>query len=326
MAKDDGGTGSGSRDGASALASLVHGLRAPQRLNLRQIEGFTAIVAAGSIIGAARMLNVSQPGLSRLLSALERSLGFALFERRGKRLLITPDGTEFAEEIAHSLAGLRALERTAEDLRLMRRTTLRIAAIPALCFQVVPRAVAAFMRAHPGVNIQFEALGAQRIVESTAARHVEIGVTQMMGSVPGLAVAGAYHSECVCVVPPGHALARHAAIGPADVLAHDLVMLPPSSLAGMRLAAVLGQYPAARIETFLSSAACAMVVEGAGIAVVDPFTAEMFGPRLRAIPFRPVVDFGFDLVHPASQPLSRAGTAFLEVLRRSIDGDPRITR
>ncbi len=309
----------------SELVGLVQGLRAAQRLNLRQVEAFSAIVAAGSITGAARMLHVSQPGLSRLLSALERALGFALFERRGKRLIITPDGSAFAGEITRTLAGLRTLERVAEDLRLMRRTTLRIAAIPALCLQVVPRAVAAFLRAHPGVKVQVEALGAQRVVESVAARQVEIGVTQSAGAVPGVATLAAYHSACVCVMPPGHALAGHAAIGPAEVLAHEMILLPPSSAAGMHLAAALRQAPSSRVETFLSSAACAMVVEGMGIAVVDPFTAEMFAPRLLALPFRPVVDFGFELIRPAAQPLSRAGAAFLAILQQSIVEDPRIT-
>lgn len=309
---------------ATMLAALLRGLRGPQRLNLRQLEAFSAIAAAGSITAAARMLNVSQPGLSRLLMALERSLGFPLFLRHGKRLAITPEGAEFADEIARSLSGLATLERAADDLRMMRRTVLRVAAIPALCFQVMPRAIASFMRAHPGLRVQFEGLGAQRIVENVAARQVEIGVTQMLGPMPGVTIAATYRSDCVCVMPPGHVLAAKEMVRPDDLRAHDLVTLPPSSIAGTRLAAVMGEPPVARMETFLSSAACAMVAEGIGISVVDPFTAEIFGAQLQARPFQPVVDFGFHVVHPALHPLSQPATAFLEHLALSLAKDPRI--
>jgi DNA-binding transcriptional LysR family regulator len=308
----------------AALAALVRGLRGAQRLNLRQLEAFSAIVAAGSISGAARLLNVSQPGLSRLLMALEQSLGFPLFLRHGKRLAITPEGAEFADEIARSLAGLGALEKAAEDLRGMRRAVLRVAALPALCFQVMPRAIAGFMREHPGLRVQFEGLSAQRIVEAVAARQVEVGVTQMFGAVPGVGIAATYASDCVCVMPPGHTLAARQTVRPADLEGQDLVALPASSAAGTRLAEVLGGPPEARVETFLSSAACAMVAEGMGIAVVDPFTAQIFGDRVQTRPFRPAVDFGFQVVHPAPHPLSRPATAFLRHLAGSLAQDSRI--
>ncbi|WP_431282536.1 LysR family transcriptional regulator [Humitalea sp. 24SJ18S-53] len=312
------------RTDPAMLAALVHGLRGPQRLNLRQLEAFSAIVGAGSISAAARLLNVSQPGLSRLLMALEQSLGFALFLRHGKRLAITPEGAEFADEIARSLTGLAALEKAADDLRGMRRAVLRIAALPALCFQLLPRAIAGFMRDHPGLRVQFEALSAQRITEAVAARQVEIGVTQMFGAAPGVAVAATYASDCLCVMPPGHRLAARQVVRPADLEGEALVTLPASSTTGTRLAEVLGGPPEARVETFLSSAACAMVAEGVGVAVVDAFTVEIFGARIESRPFLPAVDFGFQVVHPAPQPLSRPAVAFLAHLAVALAQDGRI--
>jgi DNA-binding transcriptional LysR family regulator len=94
------------RPDAAELAAMLRSLRAPDRLNLRQVEAFMAIAAAGSITAAAALLNVSQPGLSRLLMQLERRLGFPLFLRQGKRLTITPEGLDFREEVARSLAGM----------------------------------------------------------------------------------------------------------------------------------------------------------------------------------------------------------------------------
>ena len=51
-------------------------------MNLRQIEVFKAVMSTGSITNAARLLHVSQPGISRLVKHLELQLGVALFERQ----------------------------------------------------------------------------------------------------------------------------------------------------------------------------------------------------------------------------------------------------
>lgn len=52
-----------------------------QLLNLRQIEVFRAVMITGSINGAAQLLYVSQPAVSRMLSHTEARIGFQLFER-----------------------------------------------------------------------------------------------------------------------------------------------------------------------------------------------------------------------------------------------------
>ncbi|KAI3607297.1 Transcriptional regulator, LysR family [Cupriavidus necator H850] len=59
------------------------GVAAPsgRPLNLRQIEVFQAIMLAGSVSGAGRMLLVSQPAVSRVLALTESRLGYPLFER-----------------------------------------------------------------------------------------------------------------------------------------------------------------------------------------------------------------------------------------------------
>ena len=58
-------------------------------MRLRQIEVFYAIMTTGSLRKAAEVLNVSQPAASKVLRYAEHSLGFALFERKGGRLVPT---------------------------------------------------------------------------------------------------------------------------------------------------------------------------------------------------------------------------------------------
>ena len=63
-------------------------------MRLQSIEQFIAVVDAGSIRGAARQLNMSQPALSRALQQLEEELGVQLMDRSGRGVTPTAAGSE----------------------------------------------------------------------------------------------------------------------------------------------------------------------------------------------------------------------------------------
>ena len=63
------------------------------------IRGFHATALAGSLSAAARQLGLTQPTLSRQVLALEAELGVTLFERRGRKLVLTQTGRELLDHI-----------------------------------------------------------------------------------------------------------------------------------------------------------------------------------------------------------------------------------
>ena len=66
-----------------------------QMMTLRQVEVIRAVMVTGTIGGAAKLLNVSAPGISRLVKYTERSLGIKFFQRQGGRYFPTPGSTEY---------------------------------------------------------------------------------------------------------------------------------------------------------------------------------------------------------------------------------------
>ena len=70
-------------------------------MNLRQIEVFQAVMQTGSTVEAARLLHVSQPGISRMLAHIELQLGLTLFERRKGKLLPTPQADALYLSLIH---------------------------------------------------------------------------------------------------------------------------------------------------------------------------------------------------------------------------------
>src|SRR5476649_2882620 len=124
------------------------------RLNLKQIEVFRAIMLTGSISGAAKLLHVSQPAVSRLISYTEQRLGLLLFQRIKGRLYPTPEARRLFEEVS---AVYQSVQRV-NDLAENRIGQLRIASSPNLGQSLMPRAVAIFCQRYPEVRIVLHTL------------------------------------------------------------------------------------------------------------------------------------------------------------------------
>jgi DNA-binding transcriptional LysR family regulator len=123
-------------------------------MRARQLEVFTAVMRAGTVTGAARLLNISQPALSQILIHTEAQLGFALFDREKGRLRPTPEAFELYPEAERLFAGLEGLRRKTSDLRLGRAGLVRIAASPPPGMSLLPRALKAFRAEHPDVVLR----------------------------------------------------------------------------------------------------------------------------------------------------------------------------
>ena len=298
-------------------------------MNLRQLEAFRTVIIAGSVTGAANMLKVSQPGVSRLIGGLERSIGFKLFIRHKGRLHPTPEGLSFFEELERSFVGMESLERAAQEIKALRRGHLRIAAMPAVCLDLLPRAVKDFLNEHPRLKITLEVHSSPRIVEWVAAQHFDIGVAQLTLEQPGIDVIHSFRTHCVCVAPAGHSFADKATIGPGDLEGEPCIALAPHTVAAMQIDPAFVEANVRRdirIETLPSFAACSLVAQGLGVAIVDPLTAAFFAAgRIVARPFAPPIQFGFRIIRPSRGITSRAADLFIERARQSFVADRIVT-
>src|SRR3954468_4753942 len=76
-------------------------------LDIRQLEAFAAVMSAGSITGAARLLDRSQPAVTRQVRELEADIGYELLHRSGPRIRPTQRGVQFHAQVERLLFGLR---------------------------------------------------------------------------------------------------------------------------------------------------------------------------------------------------------------------------
>jgi len=124
---------------------------------LRGIEYFVRVVEAGSFARAARELEVSPPAVTKMINALERTLGVKLLSRDSKKLSLTADGEQYLAVCANTLAELRAVEAGLESGRSRASGKLVVGVSHVIC-QFVARFISGFLESHPAVSFEMKTI------------------------------------------------------------------------------------------------------------------------------------------------------------------------
>ncbi|RYH11358.1 LysR substrate-binding domain-containing protein [Tropicimonas sp. IMCC6043] len=298
-------------------------------MNQKQINAFRMVMRHGSITAAAHALNVSQPAVSRLIADLESSIGFPLLLRPGGKVQPTPEAYDFFAEVERMFYGLERLSQVAADIRTMQRATFRIASMPMVSFEIIPRTVKRFIDRHPGVGLTHDVHTSARILDLLASRQIDLGVAQTSPERQDVDVLASFRTDCVCVMAPDHPLAGRAVLTPQDLADEPLVALNFRTITYGYMTqcfAQAGVSPRVVAETQPSYSACGLAALGTGIALVDPITPGIFGAALRSVPFAPEIPFEYQIMKPADLPLSRAAMEFFEELLAAIALRPQYGR
>ncbi|HZV57777.1 MAG TPA: LysR substrate-binding domain-containing protein [Sphingobium sp.] len=121
---------------------------------LTALEAFVQVARTGSVKAAAEELALSAPALSRRIQALERFLGFPLFDRRHQQLEINSQGTRLLNEIAPALDALSAaIEASTSGVRALR---LRLSVLPLFASQRLFPRLGELRRAHPELHLDVD--------------------------------------------------------------------------------------------------------------------------------------------------------------------------
>ncbi|MFV0360989.1 LysR substrate-binding domain-containing protein [Tropicimonas sp.] len=294
-------------------------------MNQKQINAFRMVMRHGSVTAAANALNVSQPAVSRLLSDLEASIGLRLLLRPGGKVQPTQEAYEFFEEVERMYYGLDRLAQVADDIRNLRRATFRVASLPMVSFEIVPRAVKRYLDLHPGVSVMHDVHTSSQVLDLLTSRQIDLGIAQTSSQRRDVDVLAAFRTDCVCAMQPGHPLADRDVLTPHDLADEPLVVLNFRTLTYcymVRCFAEAGITPHVVTETQPSYSACGLAALGTGIAIVDPITPGTFGAALRTVPFEPSLPYEFQIMKPVDVPLSRAAAAFLDQLLSTIAEQP----
>jgi len=291
-------------------------------LTLRQIEVFRAFMVTGTVSDAARLLGVSQPSISTILLHIQDRLQVRLYHRVRGRLLPTPEAMRLLDEIQNIWDGIERVRLAAADLRQGLPEILRIAASPSLGVDVLPPLITALRTNRPKVRIKLELLTPLPLMRSLLEGRTDIGFNIPLLEDPGLITETAGQIGIFCVVPQIHDLAKLKQVSLEDVAKYPLVMHSqdqPERRLVEELFSARGLFPDSSIHVQSGQSACRFVKAGAGIALVDGFTArDTAFADLRAIPLAPAAHMDVCVVWSANRPLGAAASELQAAITKQL--------
>jgi len=292
-------------------------------MRLRHIEVFQAVYSSGSITRAARLLNVSQPSVSKVLAHAELQIGFLLFDRVKGKLVPTPEAERLYEHVAILFEDISAVRRVAANLRNSAKGRIRIATTPALGIELVPSVVAAYMLENPEVFFELETLHYTEIASALSESRIDLALAFDPPSVPGIACQAVAQGEFVLISPPNIELAAHHTISLDDISGLPFIQLNVRGPLGQLLDAQLAASKAvlnvvASAETY--HIAKSLVTQGLGVAIVDEITASSGkGEGFRTLKLRPTLNFKISILKADNVPPSRVCSKFIEYLELHVN-------
>lgn len=291
-------------------------------VNLRHIEIFHAIMTAGNLTEAARMLHTSQPTVSRELARFEQVLGLKLFERSRGRLHPTVQGLRLFEEVQRSWYGLDRIVSAAESLREFRQGELSIVCLPVFSQSFLPPLLQPFLARYPQVNIQIVPQESPLLEEWLSAQRHDLGITETIHTPAGTERIPLLTLNEVCVLPQDHPLSAQTVLTPTDFQGENYISLSRTDSYRQLLDTLFNEHQVKRrmvVETHSAASICAMVKAGVGISVVNPLTALDYvnsGVVIRRFSIN--VPFTVSLIRPMHRPRSALVEAFTAHLQQNL--------
>ncbi|PWE53710.1 LysR family transcriptional regulator [Metarhizobium album] len=293
------------------------------KMNVKQVEAFHQVFVTGSITAAAQRLYVSQPAVSRLIADLELAIGFQLFERKHRRLIPTPEGHMLFNEIKKTFVGLEKIASRAEEIRSFRTGSIRIAAMPALSFSLLPQLITQFMTAFEGIHISLNVRTSDTVFDWLGSDQWDIGIAALPIDKTVAQFELLPSPACYCVLPPDSDLKDRDVITPQDLRDLPFISLFANSTIRLRTDAAFQAAGVQRkmiMETPYSFSAVQFAKLGLGTTIVDPFSAmTLVDDPTTVKPFEPEIPYEFGLLYPEMFPLSGIGREFVSALRVRID-------
>ncbi|WP_348931504.1 LysR family transcriptional regulator [Aquabacter sp. CN5-332] len=291
-------------------------------MKLRHMEVFHAIMRTGSVTGAARILNVTQPAVSTMLKNCEKQLQLKLFERVGGRLQPTAEAEAIFPDVSAIFSRMEDISRLTQELVGGRLGRLTIGSSMAIANGHVAKAVATFISNRPHVQVDLIPLTSPRVVEAVVNGEAEIGIAFSPVINSTLETEVLLCSQLTCALNEDHELAKRDVIDAADLAPYPIISYLPQAMLRPVVEQVLaeaGIAPSLSVQVNLSLVGIMLARWSRSVALVEPYLLNTIRiPNVVARPLRPATPLTMLLVRQKSSPISKVASQFVSHLKRTI--------
>jgi DNA-binding transcriptional LysR family regulator len=290
-------------------------------MNLRHTRTFVTVAELGTVSKAALRLRIAQPALSRQISDLEQELGLKLFDRIGRRLVLTGEGEQLLSDCRGLLNYASAVGERAQQLRRGDVGVLKVAATPLHIEGVFSQFLHCYAQRYP--NVQVEVMEGSGLEILAMLERGEVHLGQMLPyAVPlddgRFASQLLEPAELLAACQPTLTLGKHGGIDIARLAPYPLLLLDGGY--GLRRAfdaacRLAGLKPNIRLQSRSPHTLLALAEAGHGVAIVaSTFRTQRYDLKIVRLTYR-----GRPLREPLAvlwdkrRPLPRYATAFCQM-------------
>lgn len=247
-------------------------------MDLRALRAFTEVIRQGGFSQAAKVVNATQPTISKAVKQLEEELGAPLLDRLGHRVQTTAMGEVVYRRALTMLSEREHLLAELAELRGLKRGRLRLG-LPTLGSSILfAPLVAQFRRRYPDIDIQLLEHGSVRLEQAVLTGEVELGVSlqPISDSFQWQAVRD---EPMVVLLPPGHPLEGHERVRLIELADSPFILFESGFVLNHLIA------DACRRRNFIPQEAArsgqpefisALVAAGLGVALLPQLTADQW--------------------------------------------------
>ena len=255
-----------------------------KELTLRQVEVVRAVMIAGTIQGAANLLGVSAPGISRLIRHTEENLGIRLFERRAGVFVPAAEAHAIFAMLEQVHRQMDNLNAAVSALQKGQEYTLSFASAPSIAQFIAARVIRSLRTRLPDLDIDLDILKIEETLDYLLLERGEMVIMSSPLDNPAVENTPLGEGRIMAIMPEGHELAARATVSIRDLVRFPFVGVDRSDPYGRILARPLdeaGLDPRYAMRGRFAQTIVSLVRHGLGVAVIDEFSvAEVYMPGL----------------------------------------------
>ncbi|WP_226003243.1 LysR family transcriptional regulator [Paenibacillus sp. BJ-4] len=295
-------------------------------MELKQLEYFMTVCRELHFTRAAEKLGIAQPSLSQQIRLLEHEMGTPLFDRVGKKTLITDAGKILLDHSYNVFHELSQAKAAISELQGLKRGTLKIGALLTVVNYLLPPTVIGFHHSYPNVELSVLGLRTGDIYEGLLQNKLDLGIVYLPMKHEDMEMIPLYKQNLALAAPVDHPIAKERFVH-LDVL-KDVPSVLLSSTYYMRQlineacrSFDFAPHPVLELSTMESI--INMVNKGVGVTILPKAYLDYIAHKgIRTIPIQnPTLTTQIGIVYRKNKYLCAASRVFMEQLIATIKNE-----
>lgn len=288
-------------------------------MEFSRLKAFYQVAISGSFSKAAEELFISQPALSRQVSALEKELDLQLFTRQSRQVVLTDAGRRFLVYVEEIINLNNKAKKEMIELKNLTTGELTLGASTTIANYLLPSILSLYQQKNPRINIYLNVGNSCEIEEMTCEGKVDIGLIAGKVNIKGLYQEQFFEDELYLVVPQNHSFIETTNITSEQLNQETFLCREKGSDTQQLLDSLLTNFNITPRKLILGDTEAIKrgVINNMGVAFLSKYTFEYEFQLGLLMPIKKIaMKRPFSISYPNTTRLSPAALAFWTLIKK----------